>query len=601
MYKVFSQKKCSRPVYLLLFCLPFFSCQSEGQTNQDESEYSHRREIPSYILEKLPDSVDTLAQNEFFIFVGHGKIEQEQIDAINLKSAVLAQQLLKINPSKKTISPIFWHLYPSSETKGLLLNNSSALHIDKQKKEIHSVANSIFELHYIAEGFPLLIRQLYGEAHISKLEIGLSIWTDPAWQKIGFRNWGARLAAAHTLPSIKDILAHEKWADSSPLIYGTAAACVVDFFMEKYGATVFFENYTSWSPNKNELGYLEKEWQLYIEEIKENYTTEKNDKNILPYLKGFNFAHEGYRIFNGYGSQKAKQSLIHQKNMGANSMAIVPYTFMQNGTQVSAIPVIKRAGMENEESIITSSEHAQNLNLQVVLKPQIWLGNNQWPGEIEMNSEKEWKQFFKHYRHWIFHHAILAEIYNWEVLCIGTEMVKTTLKRKKDWINLVEDIRKIYGGQLTYAANWGEEFENTEIWSTLDFIGINCYYPLSQQDEASDEELEAAFGEVMKKIERVHRKYKKPVVFTEIGFPSLYAPWKKPHEDWGDFEENQKHQERCYEIVFKCIKNKQWCNGILWWKYPSDTEYEPRRKTGFTPHNKLAEHTVEKWFKRKGE
>ena len=73
------------------------------------------------------------------------------------------------------------------------------------------------------------------------------------------------------------------------------------------------------------------------------------------------------------------------------------------------------------------------------------------------------------------------------------------------------------------------------------------------------------------------------------------------HVAEGDFVVNERHQRRCYEIVFQSIQNKPWCNGILWWKYPSDLEHRSRRSTGFTPHGKLAEATVEKWFIQKGE
>jgi hypothetical protein len=282
--------------------------------------------------------------------------------------------------------------------------------------------------------------------------------------------------------------------------------------------------------------------------------------------------------------------------MQASAIAIVPYSYVRYPKKPHPIPVVKQAGAENDESVIQSSEDAQALGLSVVLKPQIWVGRGMWTGDIEMGSDADWQVFFKHYGHWITHYAMLAEIHEWESLCIGTELIATTLKREQDWKKLARNIRHIYNGAMTYAANWGEEFEKTTLWEDLDYIGLNCYYPLSKKSNPSDRELKKGFEAVIDKIKTVHRRYKKPVVFTEIGFPCIEAPWVEPHNDWGEFVHNPQHQKRCYEIVFEKIKDQPWCNGILWWKYPSDLSPNRRRETGFTPHNKPAEAVVAKWF-----
>jgi hypothetical protein len=40
------------------------------------------------------------------------------------------------------------------------------------------------------------------------------------------------------------------------------------------------------------------------------------------------------------------------------------------------------------------------------------------------------------------------------------------------------EIRKIYTGKLTYAANW-DDFDKVPFWKELDYIGIDAYFPLS--------------------------------------------------------------------------------------------------------------------------
>jgi len=236
------------------------------------------------------------------------------------------------------------------------------------------------------------------------------------------------------------------------------------------------------------------------------------------------------------------------------------------------------------------------MGMSVLLKPHIWVGRGSWPGDIFMQNETDWQQFFKHYHRWILHYALLAEIHQIDMLCIGVELVKTSKSRDADWREIIRKIRGLYGGKLTYAANWGDEFEQIRFWDELDFIGLNCYYPLSNAKDASDAELEEGFTKVVSKIEKVTDRYHKPLVFTEIGFRSKTAPWLEPHAgNWSE-DYNGTDQKRCYEIVFKSIENQPWCRGILWWKYPSYLSAEEAKNAAFSPGNKPAEQVVKKWF-----
>jgi len=150
---------------------------------------------------------------------------------------------------------------------------------------------------------------------------------------------------------------------------------------------------------------------------------------------------------------------------------------------------------------------------------------------------------------------------------------------------------------MTYAANWGDEFEKVQFWDALDFIGLNCYYPLSNNSEASKAELSSNFEKVKTKIEKVHNKFQKPVVFTEIGFRSIDAPWIHPHAEGND-SYNETHQDRCYQVVMEGVENEDWYGGILWWKFPSYLRYGGTKNTSYTPNNKLAEKTIRQWFSR---
>jgi hypothetical protein len=59
-------------------------------------------------------------------------------------------------------------------------------------------------------------------------------------------------------------------------------------------------------------------------------------------------------------------------------------------------------------------------------------------------------------------------------------------------------------GKLTYAANW-DDFDKVPFWNELDYIGIDAYFPLSNATTPSVLELNDAWQQHIKKIEKLQR------------------------------------------------------------------------------------------------
>mgnify|MGYP002023360185 CR=1 FL=1 len=102
--------------------------------------------------------------------------------------------------------------------------------------------------------------------------------------------------------------------------------------------------------------------------------------------------------------------------------------------------------------------------------------------------------------------------------------------REKDWRQLIGEVRKVYDGKLTYAANWYEDFEKITFWDELAFIGVPAYFPLSDKQQPSVEELKLGWETHLDAIEKVHRQFKKPVLCTEVGYrrttDDAVRPWE---------------------------------------------------------------------------
>ncbi len=78
--------------------------------------------------------------------------------------------------------------------------------------------------------------------------------------------------------------------------------------------------------------------------------------------------------------------------------------------------------------------------------------------------------------------AELAQANGVYMIVIGTEMMGTSA-RTSDWEAVISAIKSVYKGKLTYASNWGFEPFQVQFWASLDFIGVDAYYPMVSIDD----------------------------------------------------------------------------------------------------------------------
>lgn len=539
-------------------------------------------------------STENALESNLFKLTLHGEnINQQEASIIIQKAENSIERMAKELGFPVKEQAIAYHLYPSIEQKGLMLNNTDPAHVDFNKRAVHVVCNANFRGDQYQLENELILSDQLGKGSFTALEKGLAIYFTTQWQKKGYAYWAQKLYSSKNLPSATELINENLFKSDSELVMGAAAASFVAFLLEELGVSTFLNYYKRWNPSEKELKNLNTQWNNWLDKKSINFSDQWANKS-MPYLKGFNFAHEGYRVYNGYGSKLAQKSLAKLERIGTNAVAIVPYSFMRNPNQPSPIPITQNAGSETDESVIYSHLEATKLGMTTMLKPQLWLGRS-WPGDVAMETEEDWQQFFTYYYRWIRHYTLLAEIHQIDIMCLGVEFAKATVQREEDWRQIFKKMRQLYSGKLTYAANWGDEFEKVGFWDEIDYIGIDCYYPLGQGDKVNKKTLKAKFNQVLKKIEGVSKKYNKPLLFTEIGFRSVDETWRNPHEGPMGRANNEKAQQVCYEVVFEGIKGKDWCQGLFWWKWPSYTTHD-RGSTGFTPCDKAAEATIKEWF-----
>jgi len=248
------------------------------------------------------------------------------------------------------------------------------------------------------------------------------------------------------------------------------------------------------------------------------------------FQKGITFTH-GYRGGNNMRSEASAGALRHlRQRLSDEWIAVNPFGYQ---TSVHTIG-IRFGGDPRDEHLIDGIRQAQQLGLKVMLKPHIWLSEQDGGdcrGTIGFDTEREWKEWFSNNERFLLHYAQIAAQTEAEILCVGVELSRTVTDRPDDWRQLISKVREIYPGPLTYAANWWGDYDVVEFWDELDYIGINAFFPLTLEEEATDlATLLAGARAVADQIETVHKRTGKPVLLTEVGFRSVRGATVKPWE-----------------------------------------------------------------------
>jgi len=248
---------------------------------------------------------------------------------------------------------------------------------------------------------------------------------------------------------------------------------------------------------------------------------------------------------------------------------------------------------ESLEGLKITTDLGREKGVESILKPHLWV-KGEWPGAISMTSENDWTQWFVQYTEFILYYAGYAEFHQIPILCIGTEL-ELSSTREKEWRKLIQEIRLVYHGELTYAANF-TEYEKIRFWDALDYIGIQAYFPLTDKTNPDLITLKKGWEKKIGEIEKVQTRFHKPVIFTEIGYcntvDAAIEPWIWPNQR-KEIELSEEVQALCYQAFFETAWKKDWLAGAYFWKwYPQPRDRDP----DFTPQNKKAQEVMMNFF-----
>lgn len=309
--------------------------------------------------------------------------------------------------------------------------------------------------------------------------------------------------------------------------------------------------------------------------------------------------HRGMSVFNWRRNVDESINQLIKNNI--EWVAIVPF-FYQKTEWTKIMNGPDEVGVRNrrDSSFIKVIHELHNRKLRVFLKPHLWMDEG-WRSNITLDSDEEWDTWFESYRRNMIHYAIMADQCGVELLCIGAEFKSSIVKQPEKWDALIKDIKEVYGGKLTYAANWDSEYKKVKFWSQMDYIGIQAYFPLTNSKNPTLQKIKSGWNSHINDLDLLSQKYDKPILFSEIGYRSDETSTIKPWEWWSPQKDSLNQvsfqtQHYAYEAAFQKLWNKEWFAGMYFWQWHNYSYKNEDDNLDFTPRFKPAENTLAKWY-----
>jgi hypothetical protein len=493
----------------------------------------------------------------------------------NLKQA---EQLLNL----KLQSPLKAYIYNTFEEKGAHVRGIQLAHAEPKKNTIYCIWNQQFNGLAERIEFSVLMYEKFGESFNEQWARAATAALADRWNHKTLRDWERFLLKRKLIPTKLD----------EPMLS--------DFIAIPYSASIAKEILDT--DGIEALGKLYKTGDLpaqYQDKNRESNVIQAANyrKPFVPvFQKGMTYAYWNSADA-GYAARKSKESLRLLKNAGVEWIAAIPYGYMRNHDETFVHMAGHSIGSESDESMFQLAIDAQQLGMKIMLKPQIWISHEAWPGKIKMNNEADWAEWFESYEHWIVHYAVIAELMHADLFCIGTELVETTLQHPGRWREIIAKVRQVYSGPIVYAANWGKEFEEITFWDALDYIGLDNYYPVRKSVQDGVQVIQNGFALQKEKLSAIAHRWRKPILFTEIG----YMANEGAGMGWQEYQfskYDEKSQADCYRAALETYWNEPWFAGMYWWKWFSNPDDAGRKADDHSPHGRPAEKVITEWYSK---
>jgi hypothetical protein len=301
-----------------------------------------------------------------------------------------------------------------------------------------------------------------------------------------------------------------------------------------------------------------------------------------------------------YQSQSAQQSLQNVTEISPNLIGVGPVLYQDT---IASTEIGSTDNTVTDTDLRFIIDRIHQLGYSVMLAPHINLSQdtdpNHWHGLIGKTfTETQWQDWFSSYRQMIYHYSDLSEQAGVELFVAGNEYYIAALNRANDWRTTVSGIRSRYSGPLTYAAHI-YSFDTITWWQELDLLGINPYFPLTNKNNPTLDELKASWRRIATKIEATANRWQKKVVFPEVGYPSLdganQEPWNYRLISNPNIPVDVEEQANCIRAAYSALWSKSWWQGVVWWFWDTNPSIGGLQDKNYTPRGKPAANVIQSY------
>ncbi len=286
--------------------------------------------------------------------------------------------------------------------------------------------------------------------------------------------------------------------------------------------------------------------------------------------------------------------------LGVGHVAVIPSFFQRRLGDSEFYWEPSRGAIDAQTRAVVVAAHDRGL--AVLLKPHLWLAERDdgaWRGDIDP-AAADWPAWSESYQTALLEYAGLAAELGVAGISIGSELTAVAIGHPEFWRELAAELRQVYPGFLTYAANWDREFEAATWWDAVDFVGVDAFWPLldGPEDVLSTTGCRVRLNAVRERLEAVAVRFDRPVLLTEVGYKSAvgsaYQPW-----EWHD---RQAPDPEGQGLIYRCIRDvfgadpEPHIAGVYFWNWYTAPAWGGLRNSDFTPRGKPAEGVLAGWF-----
>ena len=344
--------------------------------------------------------------------------------------------------------------------------------------------------------------------------------------------------------------------------------------------------------------------------------------------KGFNYT----SYYNG--AFEDANSLAALSQTEANAVALN----LQYGIDsVNSIVYADPSYTDSLDALSSTIQEALGYGLSVMVRPLLDFVDQERNPEYDQG---EWRAyfnpsdtdtFFASYKQIVLANAEVARATGAQCLCIGAEIDQLCGPDYLDyWTDIIQSVRAVYSGGLTYSANWntdvspwqgehglpagtGDIATQISFWDQLDYIGIDCYAPIYDGPDPVLDDLVAGWTgtptdataaavtgglSLVAYFQSIAARVGLPLLFTELGYESATDAASQPFGSATNAFDPimQANLYQAFFMAWQQADNGSLTGLYLWNWDPNAAEVGPDNGANFSPQGLPAQSIITAGF-----